>query len=103
MHPSAEEKYQQTKDAKRNLVAKEEMGLDDEEKSNDPYVIAIEMLKDGRVKNGTFLDGFAQANGIKPHTFKNGLRKKLQDLGINHKVSNYYWEKKAKEKESGSI
>ena len=103
LHPTAEEKYQKVKDIKRNLVAKEDMGINEEEEKTDPYEIVIEMLKEGRVKNGTFLDGFAQANGIKVNTFRGALRSKLKNKGIDHNISNYYWEKKAKEKESGSI
>ena len=92
------------KDVKRNLVAKEEMGIDlEEEMERDPYVVMIKMLKEGRVKNGTFVDGFAEANNIKPQTFTNGLRTKLKEKGVDHLIANYYWEKKAKAKESGSI
>lgn len=103
LREKSEAKYQQVKDDKRNLVAKEEMGIDVEETKVDPYDIAMGMLVDGKIRNGIFLDGFAQANGIVPETFKSGLRSRLQKSGKDHKVANYYWEKKAKEKESGSI
>lgn len=103
LREKSEEKYQQVKNDKRNLVAKEEMGIDPDEENVDPYVIAMEMLVEGKVRNGTFLDGFAQANNIIPATFKSQLRSRLQKSGKDHKVANYYWEKRAKEKESGSI
>lgn len=97
-----EEKYQKVKDEKRNLIAKEEMEIN-EEKEQSPYEKIIEMLKNGKVKNGAQLDGFAQANDIKPTTFKLNIRNKLKNEGVESKLSHYYWEKKAKEKESGSI
>ena len=103
LREKSEARYQEVKNDKRNLVAKEEMGIDVDEASVDPYQIAMEMLVDGKIRNGTFLDGFAQANGIIPATFKSQLRSRLQKSGKDHKVANYYWEKKAKERESGSI
>ena len=104
LREKSELRYQEVKDHKRNLVAKEEMGIDvDEDERQDPYVVGMDMLISGKVRNGTFLDGFAQANGIIPATFKAGLRSRLQKKGKDHKVGNYYWEKKAKAKESGSI
>ena len=96
----AEIKYQEVKNLKRNLVAKEEMGIDiDDEENKDPYLIVMDMLINGEIRNGTFLDGFAQANGIVPATFKAQLRSRLQKSGKDHKISNYYWEKRAKERE----
>lgn len=98
-----EELYQNTKDGKRNLIAQEEMGIDEQEEESDPYKEMIEMLKEGKVKNGTFVNGFAMANGIKPDSFQSGLRTKLKDQGLNHKLSDYYWEKTAQKKESGTL
>lgn len=103
LHPTARAKYQQTKDDKRNLVAKEEMGLDIEEDKRDPYRETIQMLKDGKVKNGTFLDGLAVAFGYKPESFAQVLRSKLKDEGIDHRLASYYWEKKSQSRESGSL
>lgn len=99
-----EEKYQKTKDAKRNLIAREEMGInenDDEKK--DPYEEMITMLREGKIKNGTFVDGYAMAHGYKPQSFKARIRVKLKNLGINNKLNNYYWEKTAKKKEVGTL
>ena len=100
----AEKKYQEIKDKKRNLVAKEEMGLDEEEKKEkDPVERTIKMLQEGKVKNGTFLDGIAHSNDYKPQSFKGKLRNKLKEMGVNAKLTSYYWEKKSRERESGSI
>ena len=97
LREKSEIKYQQVKDDKRNLVAKEEMGIDPDDPENaDPYEVAMEMLVEGKIRNGTFLDGFAQANNIIPATFKSQLRSRLQGSGKDHKVANYYWENKAK-------
>ena len=96
-------KYKFVKDLKRNLVAKEEMGIDIDPDKDDPYKETIIMLKEGRIKNGTFLSGLAVAYGYKPESFAQVLRSKLKDQGIDHKLGSYFWEKKAKVKESGSL
>ena len=95
LHPTAEAKYQATKDLKRNLVAKEEMGIQDEDdKNNDPVEIMIVMLKEGKVKNGTFLDGFALANNIKPASFKGRVTARLRERNEDHQLMNYYWDRR---------
>jgi hypothetical protein len=104
LREKSELKYQKVKDKKRNLVAKEEMGItDDKEKETDPVNIAINMLKAGKVKNGTFLDGIAQGHGMNCSTFKDKIRRKLKNQGGDHKLTNYYWEIKAKKKKENSI
>lgn len=103
LHPTARAKYQEVKNDKRNLVAKEEMGLDIDEKNTDPYQETIKMLTDGKIKNGTFLSGLAVAYGYKPESFAQVLRSKLKDKGVDHRLGSYYWEKKAKTRESGSL
>jgi len=102
LHPTAKLKYQATKDEKRNLVAKEEMGIDEFEDQVDPYDQMIEMLKLGKVKNSAFVDGFAQAHNLNPASFQNNLRNKLKAKGENNQLSSYYWEKKAKKKQINS-
>ena len=70
LRDKSETMYQSVKDAKRNLVAKEEMGInDDEEKSSDPYVIGIDLLKSGKIRNGVYLDGFAVGHNLNPESF----------------------------------
>jgi len=104
LRDKSEAMYQKVKDAKRNLVAKEDMGItDEEEQSTDPYVIAIDLLKSGKIRNGVYLDGFAVAHRLNPESFRNGIRTRMKKEGIDNKIVNYYWETKAKEKESGSI
>ena len=101
LREASELKYQAVKDRKRNLVAKEEMGIDEEEeKNNDPYVVMMDMLKQGKVKNSAFVDGFAQAHGLNPASFQNNLRNKFKLKGEDHQLTSYYWEKKAKQKRS---
>ena len=100
----AEAKYQDVKDTKRNLVAKEDMGITDEEEvAKDPVEIALGMLKDGKVRNGVFLDGYALAHGFTAENFKGKIRARLKKEGVDNRIANYYWEKKAKDRESGSI
>jgi len=103
LRPNAKAKYKEVKDEKRNLVAKEEMGLDIGENKLDPYQETIQMLKQGKIKNGTFLSGLAVAYGYKPESFAQVIRSKLKDEGIDHKLASYFWEKKSKIKESGSL
>lgn len=99
LHPTAEKKYQDVKDLKRNLLAKEEMGLDVEDDIKDPVADAVQRLKDGKVRNGTFLDGLATAYDMQPATFKNKLRAELQKEGVSAKLLDYYWDKGKKKKE----
>ncbi len=92
-----ETKYQQVKDKKRNLIAKEEMGVDEEEQQSDPLEEMIQMLQEGKVKNITFVDGFAQARGYKPASFQDQIRKRLKNRGMDSKLKSYFWEKKAQD------
>lgn len=98
LHPTAKAKYKETKDEKRNLVAKEEMGLDIDDNKVDPYQDTIKMLKEGRIKNGAFLSGLATAYGYKPESFAQVIRNKLKTEGIDNKLGSYFWEKKARKK-----
>jgi len=100
--PKDEIKYQETKDEKRNLVAKEEMDIQDEQEKT-PEGIIVEMLKEGKVKNGTFIDGFAQANGITSQTLRKKVKDILKNNNENADIRSYYWQKKAIERQTGSI
>jgi len=92
-------RYKEVKDLKRNLVAKEEMGIDiGDENKVDPYKETLKMLKDGKIKNGTFLSGLAVAYGFKPESFAQALRTRLKAEGIDHRLSTYYWDKTVKGK-----
>jgi len=99
LHPTAEAKYQEVKDAKRNLIAKEEMGIDVDADVKDPIADTIERLKAGKVRNGVFLDGLAVGYEIDPASFKNKLRTALRKEGVSAKLMDYYWDKGKKKKE----
>lgn len=104
LHPTSEEKYQKTKNKKRNIVAEEQMGIKNrEEEEKDPLNIAIKMLKDGKVRNGIFLDGLAHAFNLNPASFKNKISLRLKKEGKEHRIGSYYWEKKAKQRAMASI
>ena len=108
LRESAEEMYQQVKDRKRNAVAKEEMGIgeDDGERGADPRDIAYKMLVEGKIKNSAFLDGFAHAHGINPTTMQSNLRTKLKKDNKATSLVEYYWDKKLKHnkvKEEGAF
>jgi cytidylate kinase len=101
---SAEIKYQAVKDDKRNQVAKEDMGIDlENEKEKDPVAIVVKLLKEGKVRNGVFIDGYAQANGFSDTQLQSRIKTVLKREGVDHRVSSYYWEKKSKAKSEGSI
>ena len=108
LRPSAEAKYQAVKDRKRNAVAKEEMGIgeDDGEAEADPKDIAYKMLTDGKIKNGAFLDGFSHAHGIKPATMQSNMRTRLKADNKETSLVTYYWDRKLKQnkiKEEGAF
>lgn len=98
---ASEIKYKEVKDRKRNLVAKEEMGIDDAEVEKDPIKDTIKKLKEGKVRNGVFLDGLAYAYDLNPTSFKNRLRSELNKEGISAKLLDYYWDKKKSKEEKG--
>jgi len=99
LQEKAEAKYKEIKDRNRNLIAKEDMGIEEKENTKDPVADTVQRLKDGKVRNGTFLDGIAVANGFVPATFKNQLRSVLQKEGVSAKLMDYYWDKGKKKKE----
>lgn len=99
LHPSAEKKYQDVKDLKRNLIAKEDMGIDIKEEIRDPIIDTVNRLKQGKIRNGVFIDGLAVAYDINPATFKNQLRSALNKEGVSSKLTDYYWDKGKKKKE----
>jgi len=108
LRPSAEAKYQAVKDRKRNAVAKEEMGIGEEdgEAEADPKEIAYKMLIDGKIKNSAFLDGFSHAHGINPTTMQSNLRTQLRKAQKSTGLVEYYWDKKLKHnkaKEEGAF
>ena len=75
------------------------MGINVEEDVKDPVADAVQRLKDGKVRNGTFLDGIAVAHNLNPSSFKNQLRSALNKEGVSAKLTDYYWDKGKKKKE----
>lgn len=95
--PQQEEKYQKVKDDKRNVVARESMGLDNEEaKEKDPVEIMANMLVEGKIRNGVYVDGFAVGHDLDPYSLKRKVVTVLKKRGVNHKIADYYWDKKNK-------
>lgn len=90
-------KYQKVKDDKRNIIAKEDMKINEEEEKN-PVVIAMSLLQKGEIKNSSMIDGMAYAHGFTPQAFKSRISEKLKKEGVEHRLTQYYWEKKYKKK-----
>ena len=97
LRDKAEEKYQAVKDLKRNLVAKDQMGIDDEEnKQQDPFELMYQLLTEGKIRNNTYFDGMAVGHGLNPASVQARIRTKLKKEGKDHSIPNYYWEEKKK-------
>lgn len=97
LHPTIEARYIKIKDKMRNIIAKEEMGIDDEEKKKiDPIAETIEKLKAGKIRNNVFLDGLAVGYGLDQTSFKEKISRELKKIGDDHHLANYYWEKQKK-------
>jgi len=99
--------YTTIKVNERNTI-KKDLGVGGEEKKEKELSeIAVERLKEGKIRNANILDGMAIANGSTPDSFKNIIRGKLKKEGIDHRLPQYYWEKqgkgKGKEGESGEM
>lgn len=88
--------YQQIKDDKRNIIAKEQMGIIDEEENKDDYHKALDLLESGRIRNSQIIDGMAMSVGKDPESFKRTMVNRLKKLGKPHRLSEYYWENKEK-------
>lgn len=98
-----EEIYQKVKDDKRNLVAKDQMGIEEEEEEKDPVKETAKMLVEGKIRNHIFLEGIAVAYGRNPEGFKSSLMNELKKQGKNHKLASYYWDKKGVSKNAEKI
>jgi hypothetical protein len=86
-------KYQAIKNEKRNIIAKEQMGIDVEDEKKDVVDIAIDMLLNHKVKNSSVLDGLALSDNRDTKNFKATLRSKLRRLNKPDKLTLYYWDK----------
>jgi len=92
-----EDIYQTIKDAKRNLVAREQMGIKDENDEKDEFEKAIDLLEAGRIRNAQILDGMAMSSGKDPESFKRTIINRFKKEGKPHRLSNYYWDNKQKD------
>jgi hypothetical protein len=91
-----EDQYQSIKNEKRNIVAKEQMGINVEELEKDPIMDALKRLEEGKIRNAQVLEGMAYASDKDPDTFKRAIIVKLKRQGKPHKLVDYYWETKRK-------
>jgi len=95
--------YQDVKDTKRNVVAREQMGIEDDVDDQDPVKSALAMLKEGKIRNHIYLEGFAVAHGKNVESFKRTLMNELKKQGKDHRLSKYYWDKKLSGESSDTI
>ena len=69
---------------------------EDLKKKKDAVGKAVELLLEGKIRNGIALDGIASLEGRKSENFKHAIEKRLKKLGKDHRVSMYFWDKKIK-------
>lgn len=95
-----EELYQKIKNAKRNTVLKEEMGIDvDKEKEKDPVEKFVERLLNGGVRDVSEINGYAVAIDQQPSAFKHKIRRMLEKMQKPTVIGTYLWDKKKKSEE----
>lgn len=92
-----EEVYQQIKNTKRNVILKEEMGVDvDGEKKKDPIEKFVERLINGGVRDVSEINGYAVAIDQQPSAFKHKIRRMLEKMQKPTIIGTYLWDKKKK-------
>lgn len=93
-----EDIYQSVKDNKRNLVARDQMGIKDkdEQEKKDIYDVALDLLTSGKIKNAQIIEGIALTEGKSPESFKASLKRRLMKEGKPSKLPEYYWENRKK-------
>lgn len=91
--------YKEIKEQRRNIIAKEEMGIeiDETDKELNTLEEAFVKLKAGKIKNMDILDGMAHAIGEKPLNFRSKIRTRLSNEGLSSSLADYFWEKKSKD------
>lgn len=97
-----EEEYQSIKDEKRNIIAREQMGITDEDEEKDPVINAALMLEQGNIRNSQILEGMAYALDKIPDSFKRAIMSHFKKQGKRHTLSSYYWENKDNKQGNGS-
>lgn len=95
--PSLKKIYEEVKKDERNVIAKEQFGLDDDGKVKlKPHEeIANRMIEHG-VKNGSVIEGYALANNIQIKTLIASISRELKRLGKDSRLSEYYWDDRSK-------
>lgn len=95
--------YQGIKNKKRNMVLKDEMGIELKD-SKDVVEILINRLVKGGIKNMQVIEGVAIANDKSLAVLQQDIRKRLMERGVNPMISSYFYDKKAKqEADDGSV
>ena len=94
----AQEKvYQKIKDEKRTTLLKDDMGIDGEEKDKaDPFDDLMERLQNGAIKNGAYLEGFADSQDMTMNSLQAKIKKNLVARKRNPLISSYYAHKNAR-------
>jgi len=96
-----EEQYQQIKNMKRNVVLRDDMGVDQQEAdAKNPYNIFYKKLVDGGVRNMDIVRGVAEGMGITLNALHSRITKQLKKENKPHLVSEYLWGKSKKDKET---
>ena len=90
-----EEKYQKIKNTKRNIILKNDMGIEIENKELSSEDKLYNRLISGGIKNMQIVEGIAMANDISLEQMRAKIRRKLELEGKNTALSSYFWDKKA--------
>jgi hypothetical protein len=94
--------YEKIKVTERNVI-KSDLGVTEQTLQNDPLEIIYKRLIEGKVRNGTELDGVAVAMQITSDALKGRIIKKLKQDEKPPQLSHYYWDKKLKQQDVLSI
>lgn len=98
LSPKLERLYQKIKDKQRTIILKKRMGLEGEGDEENESVMdkTVKMLLDGKIRNAQVISGLAIAEGKTPEQFIDAVKRRLKKDGKDHRISQYYWEKKLK-------
>jgi len=92
--------YQQVKNEKRVTLLREDMGIETGDKGNkpDPFDDLMERLQNGAIKNGAYLEGFADSQDMTMNRLQAKIKKELVAKKKNPLISSYYAHKNARNK-----